>query len=126
LAGQASRAPLGDENRRRRVLLNQRPVHRFLFWRDHHSRGHTVSRFDLQQAYTLGRASGFADVLTLDADDFAVLADQHHFGILLHLGNANDFAIALGRFNVDHTRTAASLQTIFVCWSALAVAILGD
>src|SRR5208282_297097 len=61
-----------------------------------------------------------------DADDLAVLADQHHFGFLRYLRDAHDFAVARRGLDVDHAFAAAVGEAILVGGSALAVAVLGD
>src|SRR2546426_1418344 len=111
--------------RRRAELLDQPPAP-FLLWRDYDGGCHAVAGLDLQQAHALGGAAGFADGAGVHADDLAVLADQHDFGVFRHLGDAHDFAVARGGLDIDHAGAAASLQAVFVGGSALAVAILGD
>ena len=59
-------------------LLNQRPIPRRLIRRNHHRRSYPVSRLNVQQSHSLRRPTRFADELRLDADDLAILADQHH------------------------------------------------
>ena len=46
-------------------------------------------------------------VLRVHADDLSVLADQHDLGLLLHLRDADNFAVALGGLHVDHALAAA-------------------
>ena len=52
-------------------------------------------------------ASRFANGGRVHADDFAVVADQHDFGGFVHLGDADDFADALGGLHVDDAFAAA-------------------
>ncbi len=44
----------------------------------------------------------------------------------MDLGDAYNFAVALGGFDVDDSRPAASLQAVFVGSGAFAVAVFGD
>src|SRR5580704_677048 len=74
----------------------------------------------------LGCASGLADEFGFDADDFAVLADQHDLGIFGDLRDAYDFAVAFGSLYVDHAFAAAVGEAVFVGGGALAVSIFGD
>src|SRR4029077_11886891 len=108
-------------------LLNQRPPVRGLFFRRYDHRGcHPITRFQIQQPDALRRAARLADGFRIHADDFAVLADQHDLGVFVHLRDADDFAISLGGFDIYNSRTAASLQAVFVGGSTLAVAVFGD
>src|SRR5579872_5794369 len=67
-------------------LLNQSSVAiRLIFRRNHDSGCHAVAGFDAQQADALRGARDFTDGVRLDADDFAVLADQHQLGGFVHL-----------------------------------------
>ena len=107
--------------------MNQRtPIRWLFFWRDHYRGGHSVSGFDVQQADALGGSSRLADEFGFDADDFAVLADQHDLGVFGDLRNAHDFAVALGGLYVDHAFAAAVGQAVFVGGGALAVSVFGD
>ena len=68
----------GPKTARRDGLLDEWTG--FVFFRRNDHRGRDpVARLQLQQAHTLSGAPRFADVLGLDANDLAVLADQHHF-----------------------------------------------
>ena len=108
-------------------LLNQRPsVSRLFPGANHHCRRHAVAGLEIQQAHALCGASGFADGRRIHADDFAVLADQHDFGLLRDLRDAYDFAVAFGGFDVDDAGTAAPLQAVLVGGGALAVSVFGD
>ena len=65
------------------LLLHQRSgltvaVLRDLFRRNNGSSRQAIAFFQVQQAHALGRTAGFADVLGVDADDLAELADHHH------------------------------------------------
>src|ERR1700682_3523975 len=103
----------------RELLLNQRPVPICLFWGDPPRRRYAVSRLNVQQPYSLRRAPRLADELRFDADDLAVLADQHHLGLLRYLRDADDFAVALRRLDVDHALAAAIGEAILIGGSAL-------
>src|SRR6266516_3517829 len=105
-----------------RSLLNQSAVW-LLFRRNYHSCGHAVASFHVQQADTLCAPTGFADGARIHADDFAVLADQHQFRLLTHLGDADHFAVALSRLYIDNAGAAASLEAVLVGGRALAVAV---
>ncbi len=66
-----------------RLLLHQHAAFAFavfdnIFRRDDGCRGQAIAFFQVQQAHTLGRASSLANVLGVDADDLAELADHHH------------------------------------------------
>ena len=94
-----------------RGLLNQRASVGWLFFGGMTTAAATRSPgFDVQQAHALGSAAGFADGARIHADDFAVLADQHDFGVLGHLRDAHDLAVALGGPDVDHAGAAAALS----------------
>src|SRR5262249_55409901 len=71
-------------------------------------------------------AAGFADVLGVDADDLAEVADQHGFRRLIHQHDRDHVAVAGRSLHVDHAFAAARLEAIFIDGRALAVPILGD
>ncbi len=107
-------------------LLNQRsPVRacRLFFGRNDHRRRHPVSGFDIEQAHTLRRTPRLADEFRFDADDLAVLADQHNFGVFIHLRDADDLAVPLRSLHIDHPFAAAGNQTILVSWGTLAISV---
>src|SRR5581483_6052437 len=114
----AERAPV--------LLLKQRSAVRSLIRRNDHRRRYPVAALNIQQSHSLGGTPGLADGFRVHANDLAVLANQHHLGIFTHLGDANDFAIALRRFHVNDALGPAMAQTVFIRRSSLAVAILSD
>jgi hypothetical protein len=69
--------------RRRRRLLDQRAVLGGgfgVFWGDYHGGGYFVVGVEVQEFDAHGGAAGGSDGFGVDADDFAELADDHHFG----------------------------------------------
>ncbi len=110
-------------------LLQQGSILRFdlRFLRRNDDRGgNLVFIFEMQQADALGGAAGGADGLGIDADDLAVLADDHQLRCLVDQLDGADLAVARSRLDVDNTLAAAGLQTVFVHIRALAVALFGD
>src|SRR5271155_488218 len=77
-------------------LLNQATVCGFFRDGDYDGGGDAVSGLEVEQADSLSSAAGFADGARIHADDFAVLADEHDLGVFGYLGDAGDFAVALG------------------------------
>src|ERR1039458_5375831 len=108
------------------VYWKQRPIPIRLFRRDPHRRRHPIPRLNVYQPYALRRPPRLADELRLDADNLAVLADQHHLRLLTHLRDADDFAVACRGLDVDHALIAAIGKAILVGGSALAVSVFGD
>src|SRR5512146_2708932 len=106
-------------------LLQQRPFLLFLFL-DDAGGGHLVAGLELQQADALGGAAGLADLPRVNADDLAVVADEHGFRFLIHQQDAHHFAVARSSLDVDNALAAARLQPVFVHLGALAVAVFGD
>src|SRR5579864_4594062 len=84
-------------------LLNQRAAIAvwLFFWRDYYGCCDFVAWLQIKEADALGVAARFADRRRVHADDFAVVADQHDFGLVVDLRDADDFADALGGLQVD-------------------------
>src|ERR1019366_5788965 len=85
-----------------------------------------VAFFQIHQTDALGGASGLANGGRLDADDFAVLADDHDVGILLHEENAHHAPGLVGGLHVDDALAAARGEAVVFERGALAVTVLGD
>ena len=125
LAKARARAPAPHSIR----LLNQRASVAavwFFFGGDDYGGGYAVAWLQVQEADALGVAAGFADGLRIHADDFAVVADEHDLGGFVDLGDAYDFAGALGGFDVDDAFAGAVGEAVDVGGSALAESIFGD
>ena len=88
--------------------------------------GDFVLVFEVEQLDALGGAAGGADGLGVDADDLAVLADDHELGGLVDQEDGVDLAVAGGGLDVDDALAAAGLQAVLVDISALAEAVGGD
>src|SRR5205085_6799750 len=93
--------------------------------RDHHGGGHAVAWIKVQEANALGIASGLADLAVGNADDLAVLADDHAFGFFVHLHDRRYFSVALRCLDIDYALPAAGNQTVLLRIRALAVTVLG-
>src|SRR5579885_843583 len=108
-------------------LLDQRAaVAVFFFWSNYYGCGYAVTWFQLQQADALRVAARFADRGRIHANDLAVVADQHDFGLFIHLRDADDLADPLGRLQVDDAFASAVGEAVFVGGGALAKSVLGD
>src|SRR5260370_3179634 len=108
-----------------RALLQQPPVLFFLLVE--HRRGcHFVPGFQIQQTYTLSRATGLANLRGVDADDLAEVADEHGFRRFVYEHDGHDVAVAGCGLDVDHAFAAARLQAVFVHRGAVSVTVLSD
>src|SRR6185437_9876707 len=116
---------VGPAGRRRYCLLQQGAFLLFVLL-DDAGGGHLVAGLELQQTDALGGAAGLADLPRVNADDLAVVADQHGFRFLVHQQDAHHFAVARSSLDVDDALAAARLQAVFVHLGALAVAVFGD
>ena len=67
-----------------------------------------------------------ADVAGLHAQDHALLRDQHQLVVVVHVGDADDLAVAVRGLDVDDADAAARLQAVLLEPGALAVAVLRD
>ena len=83
--------------------------------------GVEVEEFDAH-----GGSAGGADLLGVDADDFAELTDDHHFGGVVDEGDAGDFADFGGGLHVDDAFAAAFGQAIVGDNRLFAEALLGN
>src|SRR5580658_9166070 len=89
---------------RRFWLLKQRAsvAIGFFFRGQDYGGGYAVTGFHVQEANALGVAAGFADGFGIHADDFAVLADQHHLRILVYQRDRYYFSYSLCCLDVDY------------------------
>src|SRR5674476_10039 len=71
-----------------------------------------VAFFQIHQTDALGGATGLANGGRFDADDFAVLADDHDVGILLHEENAHHAPGLVGGLHVDDALAAARGEAV--------------
>src|SRR5208283_5408496 len=69
--------------------------------------GQTIAVFQMQQPYTLAGAPDLADVLGVDADDLAELADHHYLRLLVDQHDGHDLAVAGRSLDVDDALAAA-------------------
>src|SRR6185437_3736664 len=93
---------------------------------DERSARHLVALIGLDQADALGAATGLADVRGLEADELALLRDDHDLRIVLNRKHRNDLAGLVSRLHVDDTFTATRLQSISRDRSLLPVTLLGN
>src|ERR1017187_3631189 len=99
---------------------------RLLGFRQDAGGGHLVAFLQIHQADALRGAPGLPDGGRLDADDLAVLADNHDVGILLHQQNAHYAPGLVGGLHVDDALAAAGNQAVGCQRGALAVTVFGD
>src|SRR5438128_4304864 len=85
-----------------------------------------VPRFHLDEADALRRAADRADAAGAHPQDHALLRDQHQLIVVVHVGDADDLAVAIARLDVDDADAAARLQAVFLELGPLAVAVLRD
>src|SRR3954467_10082149 len=78
----------------------------------------------MQQADALRGSARFADLVCVDADDFAVLADDHALGVFVHLHDCRDLSVALRGLDVNHALATACDQAVFLGVSAFAITVL--
>src|ERR1700720_3074316 len=76
---------------------------------------------EAEQADALGGAASFADFVGVDADDLAVLGDDHDVGLFGDLKSGDDRAIAIGGLHVDDALAAARGDAVFGESGAFAV-----
>src|SRR5208282_751863 len=73
-----------------------------------------------------GRAASFADFVGVDADNLAVLGDDHDVGLFGDLKSSDDGAVAISGLHVDDTFAAAGGDAVFGEGGALAETLFGD
>src|SRR5437764_6078287 len=73
-----------------------------------------VVAFDVDQLDALRRAADRPDVLRRHAEDLPLLRDEHQFGVVRDVRDADDLAVAIRRLDVDDADAAARLQAVFV------------
>src|SRR5882762_5188134 len=72
----------------------------FVFFLQDGGGGDGIVFFQPQQANALRGATGLANFVRVNADDFAVVRDNHHIGLFRHLQRGNDVPIAVRGFHV--------------------------
>ena len=97
-----------------------------VFGGDGHGGGYFVAVFEVEELDAGGAAAGAADGFGVDTDDFAELADKHHFGGVVDELDAGDFASLGAGLHVDDAGAAAGLETVAVDVGALAETVLRD
>src|SRR5712672_2993365 len=80
----------------------------------------------MQQANTLRGPPGSTDGLGINADDLAVLADDHQFRGFIDQQDRAYFPVASSRLHINDAPATTGLQTIFIYVGAFAVALLGN
>src|SRR5882762_10272785 len=79
-----------------------------------------------QQADALGRAAGLANFVGVDADDFAVVGDDHHVGLFGDLQSGDYRAVTIGGLHVDNALAAARGDAVFGQRRPLSETFFGD
>ena len=97
-----------------------------VFGGDGHGGGYFVVGVEVEELDSGGGAAGGADGLGVDANDLAVLADDHHLGGVVDDLDGGDFADFGGGAHVDDALAAAGLEAVLVDVGALAEAVFGD
>ena len=95
-------------------------------WGDYHGGGYLVVVVEVEELDAHGGSAGVADLLGVDADDLAELADDHHLRGFVDEGDAGDFALLRGGLHVDDALAAAGLEAVHVDVGAFAEAVLRD
>src|SRR3954464_5813856 len=95
------------------------------FFDEARDRDDLIVAFDVDQGDALRRAADRPDVVGLHSQDHPLLGDDQQFIAFLHIGDADDQAVAGRRGDVDDTDAAARLHAIFVDLGPLAEAPFG-
>src|ERR1039458_6171606 len=117
------------QNDERSRLLQQRAVFGLgfgVFGGDDDGGGYFVIGVEVEELDAGGGAAGGADGFGVDADDFAELADEHHFGGVVDQVDGGDFADLGSGLHGDDALAAAGLEAVGVDRGALAEAVLAD
>src|SRR3990172_8189070 len=85
-----------------------------------------VLALDVDETHALRGASDGADVVGLHPQNHALLGDEEQFVAVLHVGDADDLAVAFARADVDDAHAAARLHAVLFDLGALPVAAFGD
>src|SRR5208283_1376736 len=88
--------------------------------------GYGIIVVETEQANSLRGATGFADLVGVNADDLALLGDDHDVGFFGNLQGGNDRTVAFGGLDVDNTLTSARGDAVFGERSTLAITSFGD
>src|ERR1035437_9775560 len=107
-------------------LLQQRAVFGLDFGvlgGDDYGGGYFVVGVEVEELDAGGAAAGGADGLGVDADDFAEVGDEHHFGGVVDEVDGGDFADFGGGLHGDDALAAAGLEAVGVDAGALAEAV---
>ena len=97
-----------------------------VFGGDGHGGGYFVALFEVEEFDALGASAGSADLLGVDTDDLAELADDHHLGGVVDELDAGDLADLGGGLHVDDAGASARLEAVAVDVGALAEAVFAD
>jgi hypothetical protein len=111
------------------VSLQQRSVFGLsfgVFGGDGYGGGYFVVVVEVEEFDAGGGAAGGADGFGVDADDFAELGDEHHFGGFVDELDGGDLTDFEGGLHVDDAFAAAGLEAVTVAVGALAEAVFAD